>query len=94
MRDEQPVSDLLKVVFRRLEMTDAVNDFEVKDAYRSIVGDLINKLTWSLRYENRVLYVKVASAALRQELSYKKYDLTKRINDQLGRNALDNVIFV
>ena len=53
---------------------------------------LVLRLNWRMRYLVRFRHIYWST--LRQELSYKKYDLTKRINDQLGRNALDNVIFV
>lgn len=94
MRNEQPVATFLMQAFRRMNMTDAVNEYQVKEAYRSIVGDFINKLTWSVRYDNRTLYIKLASAALKQELSFRRNDLAHRINDQLGRSAVNKIVFM
>ena len=66
---------------------------EVENIYRNIVGDLINKLTLSVRYERNILYIKLASAALRNELSYKKQSLVDKINGQLKHGAVNEIIF-
>ena len=93
MRHERKLSDVLKVVYRRMELDDAANELEVKDTYHKVVGDLISKLTWEVKYEKGVLYVKLASAALRNELMYKRTDLVNKINEVMGRKAVTKIIF-
>lgn len=91
--DFKPLQDYLKTVYRQLHIDDAVDGVEVVAAYRQVVGDLINKLTTSVRYDHHRLYVNLASAALRTELSYKRQSLTDKINTTMGRNVLQEIIF-
>ena len=93
MRDERKLCDILKVVYRRMELDEAANEMEVKEMYHKVVGDLISKLTWDVKYEKGILYVKLASAALRNELMYKKEDLENKMNQNLGRKAITKIVF-
>ena len=94
MRDERKLADVLMVVYRRMELDDAANELEVKNTYHKVVGNLISKLTWDVKYDKGTLYVKLASAALRNELMYKKTDLENKINDALGRKAVSKIVFI
>ena len=92
--NEHTLQDLLKQAFRRLEMDDTVTEIEVRRQYNILVGDLISRLTWSLSFKDGILTARLASAALRQELFYRRNSLLEKINDNLGRNAVKEIRFV
>lgn len=92
-QNEHTMSDLLQAVFDRLNLSAAADEIEVKQAYNAAVGDLISKLTWSLHYDNHTLFVRLVSAALRQELSFHKQGLIDRINNLLNRCVVHNIVF-
>ena len=86
-------ADLMKQMFKDCDMIDKVNEMDVIKTYRSVVGDLISKLTQDIKLSDKTLYVKLSSAALRNELSYKKQDLIIRINTELNSEAITSIIF-
>lgn len=92
--NEYTLTDLIRQVFEECDLTDQVNEMDVIKAYKSVAGDLISKLTSSIRLKDKTLYLKVSSAALKNELSYKKTDLIFRINTELNRDAINNIIFL
>lgn len=92
--NEHTLQDLLKQAFRRLDMDDTVTEIEVRRQYNILVGDLISRLTWSLSFKDGILTARLASAALRQELFYRRNSLLEKINDNLGRNAVKEIRFV
>ena len=92
--NEHTLQDLLKKAYRSLDMDDTVDVMEVRNAYHKVVGDLISRLTWSVRYDAGVLTVALASAALRQELTFRKEGLAARINEVLGRPVVKSIRFV
>ena len=47
--NEHTLQDLLKKAYRSLDMDDTVDVMEVRNAYHKVVGDLISRLTWSVR---------------------------------------------
>ncbi|MBQ7279724.1 MAG: DUF721 domain-containing protein [Bacteroidales bacterium] len=92
-KEVQPLQEYLKTVYRRLDVEEAVSGVEVVTAYKEIVGELISKLSQQMQYKQGCLYVTIASAALRQELSYKRQSLTEKINQKIGKDILKDVIF-
>lgn len=91
--NEHTLQDLMKQMFKDCDMIDKVNEMDVIKTYRSVVGDLISKLTHDIKLSDKTLYVKLTSAALRNELSYKKQDLIIRINTELNSEAITSIIF-
>ena len=91
--NEHTLQDLLKRCYRRLEMDDTATELEVQRAYRQVVGDFINRLTWTVKFDKGVLRVELASAALKQELFYRRDSLATHINDALGRHVVNKIVF-
>ena len=87
------LQDLLKKVYEQNDMTDAVNQRAVIDAYNKVVGDLISKLTKKISFAKGVIRVQLSSAALRQELSMRKQSLVEKINESLQNPIVKDISF-
>ncbi|MCQ2297785.1 MAG: DUF721 domain-containing protein [Bacteroidales bacterium] len=94
MRYERKLSDVLSSLYRTMELDELADEFEVKSVYRQVVGDLISKLTMEVRYDKGVLVVKYSSAALKNEIAYKKQDLINKINDSMNRVVVRKLIIL
>lgn len=94
MRYERKLSDVLSSLYRTMELDELADEFEVKSVYRQVVGDLISKLTMEVRYDKGVLVVKYSSAALKNEIAYKKQDLVNKINDSMNRVVVRKLIIL
>ncbi len=71
----------------KLEETRVINSWE------EVVGKLIARHTDQMQIKDRVLYIKVDSAALREELSYQRSKLVKSLNKTAGVEAIDDIRF-
>lgn len=91
--NEHTLQDLMKQMFKDCDMIDKANEMDIIKTYRFVVGDLISKLTQDIKLRNKTLYVKISSAALRNELSYKKQDFIIKINSELNYSAIDSIVF-
>lgn len=89
--NEHALSDLLKLAYRKLNVETAVSELEVKTAYKDVVGQLIYKLTRSVKFQDGTLVLNLASAALRHEMEYRKDGLMEKINNVLGSNIVKSV---
>lgn len=76
-----------------MDMDDTYDEMEVVRVYNGVVGELISKLTRQIHLDQGILRVKVASPALRNELSYKKESLKERINSLLDRKVVKEIQF-
>ncbi len=77
-----------------MDMDDTAREMEVVRVYRAAVGDLIGRLSTSVKFKQGELTVQLASAALRQELTYRRSSLMDRINQMLGYPAVKKIVFV
>lgn len=91
--NEHHISDLLSKLFQQNNLSSVVDVYQVRSAYNEVVGELIAKLTQSLRFESGILYVRLLSAALRHEMTLRKQNLIDRINQHLGRPAVEEIVF-
>ena len=70
-----------------------VAEGRLPDTWREVVGDAVANLTTDLRLENRILYVRLQSSVVRQELFYQREALRDRINE-VSKVRLVNAVIV
>lgn len=75
------MGDLLEEFFARPYVAAKVAEGRLPDTWREVVGDAVANLTTDLRLENRILYVRLQSSVVRQELFYQREALRDRINE-------------
>lgn len=92
--NEYTLGDLIKLIYNKCDLNDKVNEMDVIKVYNSIAGDLISKLTKEIKVRDKTLYLRISSAALKNELAYKRSDLILRINSELNRDAVNNIVFL
>ena len=56
-----------------------------------VMGALVSDLTRSVEIKNGVLYVKVKSAALRQQLFECRFEVVKKMNESVGAEVIRDV---
>lgn len=89
----QPLGELLEDVIERLGVQEKVDEARVVDAWDAVAGDQVRKVTESAWMKGGTLYVKIASAAWRQELHMNRRAWRQRINDELGKEVVEKMVF-
>lgn len=92
--NEHTLQDLLKKAYHQMDMDHVVTEMEVRRAYHAMVGDLISRLTWSVKFANGTLTVRLASAALKQELNNRRTSLAEKLNEVVGSNVIQKIIIL
>ena len=75
-------------------MDDTAREMEVVQVYGVVVGDFIKRLTQRVSFSQGVLTVQLASAALKQELAYRRSSLAEKINETLGYAAVKKIVIM
>ncbi len=65
----------------------------ILDAWKEVAGEMIQKKTLDVYYENAVLFVKLDSSTLRAELMHQKQVLVERINHVVERQVVKEIVF-
>ncbi len=86
------MGDLLKEFFSRPYIAAKVAEGKLPDTWREIVGERAAAETVELKFENRVLYVRIRSSILRSELFYQREALRREINERSGVKFVNVVI--
>lgn len=78
---------------RHLGLEKNLEEYKAITSWQEVVGDQIAKVTQAQRMENGVLFVGVATAPWRAELSMKRVEIMQKINAMLGKNVVKEIRF-
>jgi predicted nucleic acid-binding Zn ribbon protein len=87
------LKDALAAFLKENNLESKLQETRVINAWEEVVGKLIARHTDQMQIKDRVLYVKVDSAALREELSYQRSKLVKNLNKAADVEAIDDIRF-
>jgi hypothetical protein len=82
------LGDVLK--YNRLEK--GIEELDIKAAWAKLMGNGVTNYTEDVQVNEGVLYVKLSSAVLREELSYGKEKIIKLINEELRKEVILKIV--
>ena len=87
------LKDALAAFLKDNNLESKLQETRVINAWEEVVGKLIARHTDQMQIKDRVLYIKVDSAALREELSYQRSKLVICLNKAADVEAIDDIRF-
>ncbi len=90
--DVKPLGDLIKEFYELHKGPDYMDEIKVINSWPKVVGPFIASHTIDLSIKNKVLFVRVDSDALRNELSYSKSLLMKNLNEMVGKVVIKEIV--
>jgi predicted nucleic acid-binding Zn ribbon protein len=91
--NEQTLGEVIKELLKVYRLERGVNSARIINSWERVVGSMIANHTTSIALRGKTLYVKLDSAALKNELSYAKDKLIRNINEEIESNAVDTIVF-
>ena len=89
----QSLGDVLDDLIDRLGIQAQIDKASVIEAWAVVAGPQINGVTKAAWVKGRTLYVKIRSAAWRQELHMQRQRWCRRLNEHLEEELVEEVIF-
>jgi predicted nucleic acid-binding Zn ribbon protein len=90
--DVRTIGELVREFYELHKGPDYVDELKVINSWKKVVGPFIASHTIDLAIRNHVLYVRVDSDALRNELSYSKSLLLKNLNEMVGKEVISEIV--
>ena len=90
--DVKPLGDLIKEFYEQHRGSDYLDEVNVINSWPKVVGPFIASHTIDLSIKNQVLFVRVDSDALRNELNYSKSLLLQNLNGLVGKEILKEIV--
>jgi predicted nucleic acid-binding Zn ribbon protein len=78
---------------RVLGMTEAYDRYRALQIWGKVVGDAVSKVTAVESLKGKDLYIRVRSPSWRMELNFRKKDIVKRLNMEVGYEIVSDIIF-
>jgi len=89
----RPLGEIMEELVKDLGPETRLFEASIVAAWQDISGRQIQDSTERVWLEKRRLFVKVSSASWRQELHLQRRTWCDRLNQELGRDVVDEIIF-
>ena len=92
LSNQSTVGDVLKQIIQVNKLQPGMDQIDVKEAWKSLMGNGVNSYTKNVVLRGNTLYVELTSSVLREELSHGKSKIIAMINEELQREVIKDVV--
>ncbi len=93
LREEAGMSELLQLFREANNLDDGLNEFDVYNAWKQVLGPGIRSYTLDLMFKKGILNVKLSSSIVRDDLSHGKQKIIQMLNEFLNREIIKDIRF-
>ena len=91
--NDRPLKDVILEILKKYRLQDHLEETRLIGDWEKVAGKMIASHTSGLQVRDGVLFVKVDSSALRQELQYRKEKLIDLLNKNAGKVLIREIVF-
>ena len=86
------IGDVIRKLMKNPKLANKLEKLDALEAWEEIIGKQICNYVKDQRINKRILYVKLKSSVIRNELSYKKSELITEINQKIGKKLIIDIV--
>jgi chromosomal replication initiation ATPase DnaA len=90
--NQQSIGIVIKRLLKNQKLEGRLKELDVLELSEELLGKNLMRYINDLSIKNGTLIIKVKSSAVRNELSYQKSEIIKKVNDQVGNKILQEII--
>lgn len=90
---ERPLKAVIEEFLKTYRLGDKIAETKVMQSWEKVVGTMIARHTRGISIRNKILYVKIDSAALRNEMLFAREKLVKSLNKEAGADVIQDIVF-
>ena len=91
--DEKPLGQIVGKIMKAYGLEKRMKEMDILKGWPEMMGVAVANRTTNLRINNRILYISMDSAVMREELLNGKQIILQRVNDFAGQKIIDDVWF-
>lgn len=84
---------LVRQYCRQEGLETPLNEYRVCKAWTEVLGEAIGRYTRETLVKNQTLYVKISSPALKSNLMMSRDTLVRRLNEHVGAQVIQKIVF-
>jgi predicted nucleic acid-binding Zn ribbon protein len=87
------IAELVRLTCREEGIETPLNEYRLIQAWGQVLGAAVRSYTKEVKIYNQVLFVKVTSSVLRQELQMNRKSLVRKLNDHVKAQVITDIVF-
>ena len=91
--NDQSLGSAIKEFLHAYRLEEKFNQTKLIHSWEKIVGKMVAMHTRDLHIRNKVLFVRIDSPALRNELSYAREKIMKALKDEVNTEIIEDIVF-
>jgi predicted nucleic acid-binding Zn ribbon protein len=91
--NDQSLGSAIKEFLHAYHLEEKFNQTRLLHSWEGVVGKMIALHTKDLYIRNKILFVKIDSPALRNELSYAREKIVRSLNEEAESNVIEDIVF-
>lgn len=94
-KKKNPVSvkNVIDKILLNKKLNNGLLELRIKDAWKNVMGKNINTFTTNITLNKQIIFVKLSSAPLKNELVYRADTIIKLLNNELGQERIKEIKF-
>ena len=87
------VKKVIDKILLNKKLNHGLLELRIKDAWKNVMGKNVNTYTPNIILNEEIIFVKLSSAALKNELVYRSDTIIKLLNKELGQKKIKEIKF-
>ncbi len=87
------IKDILKTFIENQRYKKRLQATRIDALWKELMGETVMPYTNNLRFQKGTLYISLTSAALREELNRGKEKIRQLMNQHLGEEIIEKIVF-
>jgi len=93
MMENSDLKELINIFLEKNNLKEGVTNVDISNAWFKMMKNGVANYTQEVKLRNKILYIKLSSPALKQELSYGKQKLIDMINTRFKNKIVEKIMF-
>ena len=91
--NEYTLKEAIEKLLKTYRLDGKLNEVKLVNSWEKVMGKMIANHTKNIFISKKKLFITLDSAALREELFYAKAKIVKMLNDEVGGQVIEEVVF-
>ena len=91
--DHLSLGSAIKEFLHAYHLEEKLNQTKLIHSWEKVAGKMVASHTRDLHVRNKILFVKVDSPALRNELNFSREKIKKLLNEEVKSEVIEDVVF-
>ena len=87
------VKNVIDKILLNKKLNNGLLEIKIKDAWKNVMGKNVNTYTTNIKLNKQIIFVKLSSAPLKNELVYRSDTIIKLLNNELGQEKIKEIKF-